>query len=255
MTIGRNDPCPCGSGKKFKRCCLGELPSFAMKPYILTKKRLIEKETGNKVILESRSDINSDALIDFPDWHGDAMLGLPKILHKPAIDSFHILHELIHLEKFFVDKYSIIACNNTSLHPVLDIFKNIPEDYVAHKIIKYDYDLNPIKKTWFTGRDNLTLPDNQLAANLVQYHAFCEFCPELKDPLNSFTKNCKKQKQTAFSMANKAIEALENMDYKDRDSYNQCADEIIKIFAPDRHNISIYLSYFSKDQYGWHWNP
>lgn len=21
---GRNDPCPCGSGKKFKRCCWGE---------------------------------------------------------------------------------------------------------------------------------------------------------------------------------------------------------------------------------------
>lgn len=20
-TVGRNDPCPCGSGKKFKRCC------------------------------------------------------------------------------------------------------------------------------------------------------------------------------------------------------------------------------------------
>jgi uncharacterized protein YecA (UPF0149 family) len=20
---GRNDPCPCGSGKKFKKCCLG----------------------------------------------------------------------------------------------------------------------------------------------------------------------------------------------------------------------------------------
>jgi len=25
--IGRNDPCPCGSGKKYKKCCLG-LPSF-----------------------------------------------------------------------------------------------------------------------------------------------------------------------------------------------------------------------------------
>jgi uncharacterized protein len=23
--VGRNDPCPCGSGKKFKRCCLGKL--------------------------------------------------------------------------------------------------------------------------------------------------------------------------------------------------------------------------------------
>jgi hypothetical protein len=23
MSVGRNDPCPCGSGKKYKRCCLG----------------------------------------------------------------------------------------------------------------------------------------------------------------------------------------------------------------------------------------
>jgi len=22
--IGRNDPCPCGSGKKFKKCCLNK---------------------------------------------------------------------------------------------------------------------------------------------------------------------------------------------------------------------------------------
>ncbi|HIE25784.1 TPA: hypothetical protein EYP66_00685 [Candidatus Poribacteria bacterium] len=21
--VGRNDPCPCGSGKKYKRCCMG----------------------------------------------------------------------------------------------------------------------------------------------------------------------------------------------------------------------------------------
>jgi hypothetical protein len=24
-TIGRNDPCPCGSGKKFKKCCLNKI--------------------------------------------------------------------------------------------------------------------------------------------------------------------------------------------------------------------------------------
>ena len=23
-TPGRNDPCPCGSGKKYKKCCLGK---------------------------------------------------------------------------------------------------------------------------------------------------------------------------------------------------------------------------------------
>ena len=22
MSIGRNDPCPCGSGKKYKKCCM-----------------------------------------------------------------------------------------------------------------------------------------------------------------------------------------------------------------------------------------
>jgi uncharacterized protein YecA (UPF0149 family) len=22
--IGRNDPCPCGSGRKYKKCCLGK---------------------------------------------------------------------------------------------------------------------------------------------------------------------------------------------------------------------------------------
>lgn len=26
---GRNDPCPCGSGKKFKHCCLGRAPNPA----------------------------------------------------------------------------------------------------------------------------------------------------------------------------------------------------------------------------------
>lgn len=238
MKIGHNDPCPCGSGKKYKKCCLGELPPVAMEPYILSKKRLIEKETGNKVILESRSDISSDALIDFPGWSDKS--NLPKIFHKPSIDNVHILHELIHLEKFFVNKYSIIACNNTNLHPIIAKFKNIPEDYVAHKEINHEYDPNPIKKSWFPGKDNLTLPDNQVAANLVNYHAFCEFCPEFKDTLNSFAKNCEEQQPRAFSMADKAIKALEKMDYQDRDSYNQCADEIIKIFAPEYHRKKIY---------------
>jgi uncharacterized protein YecA (UPF0149 family) len=27
--IGRSDPCPCGSRKKFKHCCLGKAPAAA----------------------------------------------------------------------------------------------------------------------------------------------------------------------------------------------------------------------------------
>ncbi|MHB8874996.1 MAG: SEC-C metal-binding domain-containing protein, partial [Myxococcaceae bacterium] len=27
QTVGRNEPCPCGSGQKFKKCCYGVAPS------------------------------------------------------------------------------------------------------------------------------------------------------------------------------------------------------------------------------------
>lgn len=29
MKVGRNDPCPCGSGKKYKKCCLNKEISFS----------------------------------------------------------------------------------------------------------------------------------------------------------------------------------------------------------------------------------
>jgi tetratricopeptide (TPR) repeat protein len=32
MKRGRNDPCPCGSGKKYKRCCLPRNEAAASKP-------------------------------------------------------------------------------------------------------------------------------------------------------------------------------------------------------------------------------
>lgn len=32
MKTGRNDPCPCGSGKKFKKCCLGNAPPVSLVP-------------------------------------------------------------------------------------------------------------------------------------------------------------------------------------------------------------------------------
>jgi len=28
--IGRNEPCPCGSGRKYKRCCLGKVTDLAL---------------------------------------------------------------------------------------------------------------------------------------------------------------------------------------------------------------------------------
>jgi hypothetical protein len=38
-TAGRNDPCPCGSGKKFKRCCLNKGP--VLSPGIASRKKFM----------------------------------------------------------------------------------------------------------------------------------------------------------------------------------------------------------------------
>jgi hypothetical protein len=40
MKLGRNDPCPCGSGKKYKHCCLNAGTDPAAAPTDLTWRRM-----------------------------------------------------------------------------------------------------------------------------------------------------------------------------------------------------------------------
>lgn len=57
---GRNDPCPCGSGKKYKQCCL----SKALAPKKITAKwlsgpkpiNLMERTFGASLTLAQQSD-------------------------------------------------------------------------------------------------------------------------------------------------------------------------------------------------------
>lgn len=68
--IGRNEPCPCGSGKKYKFCCLGkisqaEIKEMYLKQFELSKK--LDKEEscaeilaiGEKII---KSKVESDCI-------------------------------------------------------------------------------------------------------------------------------------------------------------------------------------------------
>ena len=43
-TPGRNDPCPCGSGKKYKRCCLDRDQAAALAPLIAKQAELAAME-------------------------------------------------------------------------------------------------------------------------------------------------------------------------------------------------------------------
>lgn len=47
--IGRNDPCPCGSGKKAKRCCLPKIKTLAMLPPQYRERFVAESIIGQSV--------------------------------------------------------------------------------------------------------------------------------------------------------------------------------------------------------------
>ena len=42
--VGRNDPCPCGSGKKYKQCCLKLPPKPKFKAVVLSGEKQARKE-------------------------------------------------------------------------------------------------------------------------------------------------------------------------------------------------------------------
>ena len=141
----------------------------------------------------------------------------------------------------------------------MNIFKNIPEDYVAHKIINNVYGFDPMDRGWFKNKDSLGYSVNQIAANLVNYHAFIEFCPEFKEKYNDFLQKVRHRKKRAFDMADRAIQALERMDIDDRTGYDECVDEFIIVFSKQYHGEPhepdrIYTAYLRKSGNCWCFN-
>jgi hypothetical protein len=63
MTIGRNDPCPCGSGKKYKRCCLG-----------------LDREAG---VEGSHAGSVRSVAVRAGEWEAD-LVAMPAALDDPA---------------------------------------------------------------------------------------------------------------------------------------------------------------------------
>ena len=63
--IGRNDPCPCGSGKKYKKCCMGKVDDEDFSnPYNLLKSyKEVKKESRIKQCLYPDSSACSEKII------------------------------------------------------------------------------------------------------------------------------------------------------------------------------------------------
>jgi len=96
MRIGRNDPCHCGSGKKYKKCCLGpELPEPNQETDIEILERAIPPDTIQSVMDEleqwSPADLLSyarECLTEFPtllSFIMEVLLPLPETVRTHSL--------------------------------------------------------------------------------------------------------------------------------------------------------------------------
>lgn len=114
--IGRNDPCPCGSGKKFKHCCLGKENGTASRPGAAGASEALRKA------LEGRQFNSLEEAQAFLDQ-------ITQQQNRRQLDEFHGLspeqmHQILNLpfaSQGLVRFEDVLATNPTA--PVLTLFK------------------------------------------------------------------------------------------------------------------------------------
>lgn len=148
--VGRNDPCPCGSGKKFKRCCLDKLatsrseltPSFAPSGLVETdafRALLSDSETFRRFYSEVRPQLGDFVVVQdvsLPPgirarttWTGERAFLRVRAPVCPPEDATLVAHELGHLllsTQGFpavgspTDHSAAAALNSAFLDPLVD---------------------------------------------------------------------------------------------------------------------------------------
>jgi len=125
--IGRNDPCPCGSGKKYKKCCLISLQSKETQQHIFPKFRFEPGSYGDVGSFAPSISCLKQTEPDVWDYHfvlvkpqvtfheeGDASSAAEKDLelafnHKKQVGSDYIVAEYLKAEGYLsVSDFNIV---------------------------------------------------------------------------------------------------------------------------------------------------
>jgi len=95
MTVGRNDPCPCGSGKKFKKCCAakGETTTTGLTAAIRMKGGVSFDPTANAYRAIVHSWDNAECIGEPQEWQSietfaseDAAMTFYKTSIRPGLE-------------------------------------------------------------------------------------------------------------------------------------------------------------------------
>jgi hypothetical protein len=113
--VGRNDPCPCGSGKKYKNCCLGG--SLPGSHYITAHEHNYQLKKDNVTAFSVR-EIREMSLIELQDLDvknmtkDQAAAAFKTALHS---DILLALHFLVELRRFYEDTNGILPGRKETL--------------------------------------------------------------------------------------------------------------------------------------------
>lgn len=143
MSVGRNDPCPCGSGRKYKKCCL--LKEKLFDPY-----NAIGQIVADNQYPQTLADTIGNLLRFMRDkkWHGACHascaalyvalkeLGFSPTLYAGEVDahSFIFDHSWIELDGKIIDAAIAFPLQGKPLSNLIvlgvDIFTNVPSNLV-----------------------------------------------------------------------------------------------------------------------------
>ncbi len=103
IKIGRNDPCHCGSGKKFKKCCLNQAMDNAPTPELSPSELVLARgrafSQGDFAFIYDTYHPDSNFRQQFPDRLAYIQYGNNALGKDFTIDDCRVLHERVENEE------------------------------------------------------------------------------------------------------------------------------------------------------------
>ena len=141
MSVGRNDPCPCGSGKKYKKCCLNkkmmiDLQTKQRSELLLEQENLLKEMNlflKRKIPFKTLSDLKVRFEKEINDKNEDAFLTWLMFYHKFDNDKRGVEWFYDESKSSLADNYQARLEGWISLRPRLLQAVDFVDDYTVYE--------------------------------------------------------------------------------------------------------------------------
>ncbi|RJP74731.1 MAG: SEC-C domain-containing protein [Candidatus Abyssobacteria bacterium SURF_17] len=110
-TVGRNDPCPCGSGKKYKKCCMPKETAIDLQAYRANR---AEESLRGEILRFATGDRFKDEMVEaFRKYHRD------------KVDTSLLLNQDPHLNIRFLDWFIHEHVHSSENKHIIELFDDL----------------------------------------------------------------------------------------------------------------------------------